>query len=303
MSPTAIVLLVIAAFLHAGWNLLTKSKHPSAAFFLVANLAAVVLLLPVLVVGRHALAAGIPPRVWALLVVTGFFLALYYASLAGAYRAGEMSVAYPLARSSPIIVVAVVTVILGRRTQVSPECIVGIVLVVAGCFLIPMRRFADWRLRNYLNATCALALLAAVGTAGYSIVDDEALRQLRNNPALGLGTVPTTILYAGLEALSASGWLAVFVLARPAGRSRLAEVWRAHKRHAALAGAAIYLTYAMVLVSMAFVQNVSYVVAFRQLSIPLGAAFGILFLKEGAPRPKLVGVAIVLVGLLLVAIR
>jgi len=61
------------------------------------------------------------------------------------------------------------------------------------------------------------------------------------------------------------------------------------------------VAYLMVLVALAFARNVSYVVGFRQLSIPLGTAFGILILKEAPHRPKLAGVAIMFVGLLLVA--
>ena len=52
---------------------------------------------------------------------------------------------------------------------------------------------------------------------------------------------------------------------------------------------------------MGFSKNISYVVAFRQLSIPLGAALGILVLKEPARAPKIAGVAVIFVGLMLVA--
>ena len=79
------------------------------------------------------------------------------------------------------------------------------------------------------------------------------------------------------------------------------EVCRANKRHAVLAGVAIHLAYTMVLVSLAFARNVSYVVGVRQLSIPLGAMLGILVLKEAPYRPKLVGVGIMFAGLILVA--
>jgi len=57
-----------------------------------------------------------------------------------------------------------------------------------------------------------------------------------------------------------------------------------------------------VLASMAYVSNVSYVAAFRQLSIPLGAAAGMALLKEPRYFPKLSGVGIVFVGLMLVAL-
>jgi drug/metabolite transporter (DMT)-like permease len=236
-----------------------------------------------------------------LLLMTGFFMALNYVSLAGAYRAGDISVAYPLARSSPIIVVAVVTLMLRRGDQVSGLCIAGIILVVGGCFLIPLQRFRDLRLKNYLNATCGLALLAALGTSGYSMLDDEALRQLRTDALVTIGNTRVTLLYAGLEASAVSFWLALFVLVRRDGRSSLRQVLRANKRPAVLAGAAIHLTYVMVLISLAFVNNVSYVVGFRQLSIPFGATLGILVLKEAPHAPKLAGVAVMFIGLILVA--
>ena len=302
MSLIAIVLITISAVLHAGWNLFSKDKHPTAAFFMVACLAGGLLFSPVLFMYRDILVHAVPARVWFLLVATGFFLALYYAALAGAYRAGDMSVAYPIARSSPVIVVTIVTVILGRGDQVSALCVVGIILVAGGCLLIPVQRFSDLRQVNYLNTTCALALLAACGTSGYSILDDEALRLLRNAPGVSGNIMQITLQYVCMEALAASVWLMLFIMVRREGRASLRRVMCTGKRHAVTAGIAIYLTYAMVLVSLAFVQNVSYVVGFRQLSIPLGAAFGILVLKEKPHRPKLVGVTVMFAGLVMVAL-
>lgn len=302
MSIVAIILIIISAFMHAGWNLLSKSKRPSAAFFLVASLTGILLLSPSLIFYRDTVLHCIPARVWLLIIVTGFFMALYYISLAGAYRAGDMSVAYPLARSSPVIVVSVVTLILGHGNQVSGLCVAGILLVVGGCFLIPLVRFNDFRLKNYLNVTCGLALLAAVGTSGYSILDDEALRLLRSTSKIMISNTQITILYACLEALMTSFWLVIFITVRRSGRKSLRQVVCKKMRHAVMAGVAIQLTYVIILISLAFVDNVSYVVGFRQLSIPLGAAAGFLVLKEKPHVPKLVGVAIMFVGLILVAL-
>ena len=299
MSLTAIILLIVSAITHAGWNLLTKRQRPSASFFLVANTVGVVALLPLLVIHRTSV-SEFPSQVWMLLAITGLFMAVYYWALAGAYRSGDMSVAYPLARSSPIIVVAVVTLVLGRSSQVGIQLILGTLLVVGGCFLIPMRRFSDLRLRNYLNRICALALVAAFGTAGYSIVDDEALRQLRHALGDGLDTVSITLIYACLEALSASLWLGVFIGFRRAERFSLRRIMQTGKGTAVLTGIGIIGTYALVLVSLAYVEDVTYVVTFRQLSIPLGAGFGILILGEPAYRPKIVGVALMFIGLILV---
>ncbi|MHC4202768.1 MAG: drug/metabolite transporter, partial [Planctomycetota bacterium] len=66
-------------------------------------------------------------------------------------------------------------------------------------------------------------------------------------------------------------------------------------------GIAIYLTYGLVLVAMSFVTNASYVVALRQLSIPVGAMLGVMILKEPRYAAKFVGIAVIVAGLVFVA--
>ena len=65
-------------------------------------------------------------------------------------------------------------------------------------------------------------------------------------------------------------------------------------------GIGIYLAYGLVLISMAYVSDVSYVVAFRQLSVPLGALVGVWLLRERRSIPKALGVALAFAGVLLV---
>lgn len=301
MTRIAIILIVASALIHAGWNFVTKGGRPTSSFFLMANTVGCLILLPA--VGAYrAMYAFFTPQVWILIAVTGLFQAVYFGSLAGAYRRGEMSLAYPLARSSPLIVVTVVAVFMGRGDEVSVQCVAGIALIVAGCFMLPMKRFSDFKLANYLNKTCAFALLAAIGTAGYSIVDDEALRKLRAVVAsAGPGDgVKITILYAFAEAVTTSLWVAAFIAVRRAGRQDFRETLRTKKKKMALTGVGIYASYTLVLIAMAFARNVSYVVAFRQLSIPLGAILGMTILKESSSAPKILGLAALFTGLILV---
>ena len=95
-------------------------------------------------------------------------------------------------------------------------------------------------------------------------------------------------------------FLACLVLPWRSQRGRLAETVRHSPGHAVVAGVVISGTYALVLTSMAFVENVSYVVAFRQLSVPIGAVLGMAILKEPRHTLKLVGIAVVSAGLVLV---
>ena len=94
---------------------------------------------------------------------------------------------------------------------------------------------------------------------------------MREAPGLPVGPLAATALYSFFEGLASSLWLAFAVVGRKQGRADLREVWRAQMRPAGLAGVGIYLAYTLVLLSMAFVRDVGYVVAFRQLSVPLGA--------------------------------
>ena len=301
MTATAILLIVASAFLHAGWNLISRRARSSAAFFLVSTLAGAALLSPGLIFYRFLLPDGLPPGFWALLLGTAFFMTLYFGALAGAYRRGDISVAYPLARSVPAIAVLAITVLLGRGHQISLQCVLGIVLVVVGCLAVPLRRFDQLHLQTYFNTTCGYALLAAIATAGYSLVDDEALRLLRADDMSVREVVGVTVVYGCLQAAGAAFGLAILVIPRRRGREELRLVIRHRANQALLAGVVMYVTYLMVLVSFAHAENVSYVLGFRQLSIPLGAALGIFILKEAADRPKLVGVAMTFVGLVLVA--
>jgi drug/metabolite transporter (DMT)-like permease len=181
------------------------------------------------------------------------------------------------------------------------QSIFGIGMVVVGNIVLPMKRFSDFRLANYLKPSCLLGLLAACGTAGYSIIDDAALQHLRGLPMLSMGPTQVAVLYALMEGLSTCLWLALFVLPRRQGRSALVNLVATRIRPVALTGIGIYLTYPLVLISMAFVNNVSYVVAFRQISIPLGVAFGVWVFGEPRYSLKFWGAAVIFVGLVLVA--
>lgn len=301
MSSTAVVLLVISACIHAGWNLVGKRQHPTAAFFLIANAVGTACILPVLLYNWEKLAL-IPQSVWTRAAVAGFFYFVLCAALAGAYRAGDMSLAYPLSLSSPVIFVAVVTMVLGKGRPMSGWSLIGIVIVAVGCFVLPMSRFRELRSQNYLNACCLLALLSAVGTSGFTIADYEALHILRELPGKPFGPVDGPLTYVIFESAFASLWLGALVLFNGKERKSFINILRVSKASAALMGIGMYLGYGLVLVSMQYVTNVSYVAAFRQLSIPLGATLGIVLLREPRYPTKLVGVITVYGGLVLVGI-
>ena len=302
MTITATILLIISAFTHAGWNFISKKEHPTQAFYLVANTIGVICILPLLFYYRGFI-QFIPSSVWAIVVLSGFFLAAYLEALAGAYRAGDISIAYPLARSLPVIFVFFLTLFLGKGQPLSLWFIIGIIIIVAGCIILPFQAFGDFQLRGYLNKCCFLAVLAAVGIAAYTFADDMALRYLRELPGTPMSPVEGTLVYMVLEGISCSLWQSLFVVLNKRERRRMPEVIQSYKGAAAVTGIGIYLGWGLVLISMNFVSNISYVAAFRQLSIPLGAIFGMALLKEPRYLPKIVGIAVIFCGLVLAGMQ
>jgi drug/metabolite transporter (DMT)-like permease len=301
VSLTAAVLLLAAAGFHAGWNLAGKRRRPTPSSFLLANTAGMILLAAPVLYLYGPLLRRMPGEVWLALAATGAFQALYYGALASAYAKGDLSVAYPLARSLPVLVIPLVSVFLGRGDEIGWGCIVGTVLLAAGCFLLPMRRFGDFRVGNYLNSCCMLAAGAAIGTAGYTLIDDTALRWLRATPDRGFGVVSAALVYALAEAATSSAWLGLYVVCRRSDRAQFAQALRTQRLQATAMGASIYLAYGLVLISFAYVRNVSYAAAFRQVSILLGVGIAAVHLKECVPPPRWAGAVMLLAGLVLVA--
>jgi len=300
MLPVAIILVTLSACVHAGWNLALKRQSPSSGLFFLAVLIGTAAFSPVLIYFRDDV-ARIPATVWLLLAATGFFQALYYASLAGSYRCGDISIAYPIARSLPVVLVPMVAFAIGRGREISWPALAGMVLIAFGCFVLPMRRLGELRWKNYGNLCSLLAAMAAMGTAGYSIIDNAGLVVLRDPAGLGMTAHGAALIFIVLEGFTSLAWLGVFVFFSRDRRADLATACRSAKRQATLMGLGVYVAYTLVLTAMAFVHDVSYVVAFRQLGIPLGAILGIVVLRESRFMPKYIGLALVCLGLVLVA--
>lgn len=303
MSSLAAALIVVSALMHAVWNLVSKRQDPSLAFFFLATGTAAVLLLPLLFVYRQTLLL-IPIFVWGLVLATGIAQAIYFFGLTGAYRRGDISLAYPLVRAMPVLLVTLVSMVGGGAGDIGRMGLAGMGLVILGCIILPLPQFQKLQLRHYADALYLMAFIAAIGTAGYTLIDDHALRQLRGNSAIQLENGELTLLFVVLQTISTAMILGCGTLLYQSERRHLLTIL--HNRTVVFSGMftgiVMMVTYGLVLASMGYVTNVSYVAAFRQLSIPIGAVLGIALLKEPRYLPKLVGVGIVSVGLLLVGI-
>ncbi len=300
---TAAALIALSAVLHAGWNYVSKRRSPTMGFFSIAAATAAVLMIPVLVANVE-LVDDVPGAVWLLLVFTGVAQAVYVHGLAGAYAGGDISLAYPLARALPVLAVAGVGFLLGRGDQIGTLSLIGMVLILIGCVVLPLPHFRRLVWADYRGVVYVMAAVAAIGTTGYTLIDDGALTRLESLIDDVTGQTRVTLFYISLQAGATALGIVGLTVARSVTRRQLRAVIgdRSLLRTGMLTGAVITATYGLALAAMAYVSDVSYVAAFRQLSIPIGAALGIVVAGESRHRPKLIGVAVITFGLVLVGL-
>ncbi|TVR69861.1 MAG: hypothetical protein EA427_07085 [Spirochaetaceae bacterium] len=304
MTLTAIVLVLLSSLIHAGWNLLGKRDSADAPYFRVAATAGFLVMLPLLFVWRETVML-LPSPVPGLLLATGVFQGLYFIGLAGAYRRGELSLAYPVARALPVLLVPLFSAGLGTGSVPSRWAMAGIVTVVAGLLVISRNPGAPGRLLPRRGGWGLFALLAGIGTTGYSIIDDAAISLYRSALVHQSLAVRLPFIYSGLQSASTVLFLFFFEVVRhrvARGRWRVPcrELAPGQVRSAAISGLAIIGAYCLVLAAYGFASNVGYVVAFRQMSLPIGTALGVLVLGERLHAHRLAGTALILIGLVMV---
>src|SRR5215218_9162823 len=114
MSGPALGLVLLAAICHATWNLLARRANEKLAFLWCGNLVSSILFLPL---GAWLLLTEpIPLLGWAVVGISAILEALYYWTLAQAYRYGDLSLVYPIARgTAPILVPLLAAALLGER--------------------------------------------------------------------------------------------------------------------------------------------------------------------------------------------
>jgi len=293
LSWQPFLLIVISAVMHAMWNSIGKRSATGVAYYVWAMATGALIFFPLLIVNWQKV-LQLPQGFWGLLLVSGLFQCMYMSGLAKAYQSAELSLVYPLARALPVLIVPVFILFIYGESSLSNTHIVAIIMIAVGAIVLPLNKWRNWDARGYLTPAVGWAVLAAVGTAGYSLTDSAALKIMRNS---GWSAFEAGSSFVILQAMTVI--ICMLPVLKFAFKERLQ--WPENKSSILLAGLFLVGTYLIVLIGMSMVDEVSYVVALRQLSIPIGVAIGVLWLKEKMSAPRLQGVSIMLVGLLLVS--
>ena len=280
MSLTALVLVVCAAGLHAGWNALAKRGGDQIVFLWCATLASTVAVAPFAI--WQLAQDGFPPAAVPFIIATIVVHAIYFYALGRAYASGAYSLVYPVARGLGVALVPLLALLLFDE-RLSPIGTLGVALVVTGIaalHLLPARPAGSPR----LGAGLLWPVITGFTIAGYSLVDKAGVARINPIPYIMFMEVGCALL--GLPLL----WV------RPGAVRKELTGWR----RIVLAGVMSTLAYTLVLFAFRM-SKTGYVVAARELSIVLSALIGSLWLREGRLAPRLAGAAIVLAGVACIA--
>ncbi len=286
MPLLALFLVLIAAVLHAFWNLLAKDARDSSAFmWWGVSVGATWYGLWVLTQAW----VGLPREIWLVFAASLAMEVAYVGLITRGYASGDLSQVYPIARGSPPLLIALWSAIfLGERLPFIGY--VGIALLIVGVYLASMPTLADfWKpLRALSHRPAQWALLAAITVSVYSTLDKVAM---------GYATplVYNAWVYAGIGL----GYAPV-VWSGSNRASTLREI-KTNWRRIGIGSVATVGSYLLALIGMSMTAA-SYVGAVRATSVVIGALFGWLLLKERFGGVRVFAAALMVVGLLLIAV-
>ncbi|GAA4551167.1 DMT family transporter [Amycolatopsis samaneae] len=287
MNATALSFVLVAAVVHAVWNLAAKRVgYGGARFVYLYYTVSAVALLPVTAV-MLVVEDERPQWTWLLAALgTSLLHVGYGVVLQRGYVVGDLSVVYPLARGTgPLLSVFAAVVLFGEHPGWLG--LAGALLVVTGVLVISTGRRDGETDPRARRAGIGYGVLTGAFIAGYTLWDAHSVT--------GLAVPP--VVYFGLGSVIQSLMLMPYAFA---DRPLLGRLWREHKRETLLVGLLSPVAYLLVLYALR-IAPVSLVAPARELSIVLGGLAAWLVLGEANAVRRLAGSVIVLSGIAAIA--
>ena len=282
MIAAGVGLALLAAALHGTWNAILKvSGDPLLTFrraTLMSGVIATIALVPeVLILGRPTISLA----AIGLCFVSSLLETTYLVLLSIAYRRGELSAVYPIARgSAPLLAVAVGLAVLGERLS-TPQ-LAGVALLLVGILAVAVSQASG-------RATLP-ALMTGVAIASYTSIDRLGVRM----------TEPWFYGWLLFALMAIELPLALAVAKRLTSSTNREDVpsWR----KSALIGGFMWAGYFLVLWALSLAP-LAVVAPVRETAIVAVAAWGVWRMHERKSAAlKLSGAAATLAGVALLAV-
>jgi len=284
MSIQALLLVVIAAVLHAAWNLITKQVNGKLPFFWLVSLAASIICVPFLLLQSSRVQFTWTQTILIFALVSAILHLLYFVMLQTGYRKADLSVVYPVARGAgPLFSVTGAVLLFHEKPGLL--AITGICLIIAG--VIVMTGFKVTK--NTRVATgLQYGLLTGLFIAMYTLWDKAAVVDYH-----------VSALFITFASMLLPLLLLIPVMLKR--RQEVVEEARQHWKQVIMVAIFQPLSYLLVLIALK-TAPITYVAPARELSIVVGVFFGTNLLKEADAKKRIVAAVVILAGIVLLAI-
>ena len=284
MNIIPFLLVIVSAITHGVWNFLAKKADNKDIFIGLSKICEVLLFFIPFVVVLY-LSSGYGYVNWYIFVlVAACFVFLNYYFLSRAYERIELSVAYPISRSSTLFLPVLGLVFI--REQIDAIGFTAIGIITIAVLILQLNSFHQNEIkqlfRKLVRPGIIYALLAALTVASYTIWDKVAVSHIQPFLYFYSYTVIAGMLYLAL-------------LWKNFSRSEIQLEWQQHKFSITSVGILNTFTYLLVLTALGL-SKASYVGALRQISLVVGVALGRRFLDETLPFPKIISVILLIMG-------
>ena len=257
MEISVIFVVLGAAFLHALWNFQVRGTEDKAL-----GMAAVVFgHLPLAITGLAY--AGLPPAAaWPYLIASAVLHLGYQVFLLNAYRFGELTQIYPVARGASPLLITLFTMITVPGILQAMD-LLGIVLVSGA---IMAYGIVQYRSNSVAFNGIVLAFVTGFFIASYSIVD-----------AVGARITQSAISFYGVSTTANALFFAVYLFRfHP---NVMGRIHRDAPRTFFIGGNASYFAYVAALWAC-LSTPVAVVSSLRETSVLFAVGLGVIFLRE-----------------------
>ena len=280
MTIWALALILVAAVIHATWNLINKQASGHATFtWLVAVLSAL-FYTPATIAIIEIFQIEITFAAIGMMAGSAALHSAYFVLLNQGYRAGDLSLVYPLARGTgPLLSCVAAILFLGERPSVI--ALLGAFLIIGGVVVLTGNLTKLFERAD--QKAVQLALITGVFIAAYTLWDKQAVS--------AFGVAPLVLDWGA----NVGRALLLTPFAVKYSDETITE-WREHKYEAIVIAVLVPLSYILVLTAMTFTP-VSYVAPAREISILVGTALGARLLAEGDAPRRLVAAGAMVLGI------
>lgn len=289
MDGFSLGLIVVAALLHASWNLASKrAADAGVVFVFFYRLCSVIIYLPWVLYILHHDGMSWSAITLVFIGLSTLFHLAYSLSLMRGYQVADLSVVYPVARGTgPLLASA--AAVWWLHEPMYPAKAVGIGCVVIGILLIATQGHWRYLIRPESWAGVRWGLLIGTFIAGYSLVDAYGVKVLLIAP----------VVLDWISALGGSLLLAPRIWAsRESIRRRMSGNWML----AVFVGAVSPLAYILILYALQRGAQVSQVAPLREMSMIVATLIGAFILKEKISVGRGLGCIVIFSGVLLISL-